>query len=106
MTDTASTKSKSASAAKPRPLTDGAKAFAKAAGSAVPISERFRGAKTRRIAARVAPALLKAAIARTGRMSDSEIIELGLLALATADDFALRMLELKGTVPQDMDLGI
>jgi hypothetical protein len=28
------------------------------------------------------------------------------MALATADDFAIRMLDLKGTIPKDFDFGI
>lgn len=62
------------------------------------------GKKTERIAARVNPTLVKAARARVGNVSDTEVIELALMALATADDFAVRFLALKGTVPQDIDL--
>jgi hypothetical protein len=62
------------------------------------------GPRTRVVRGRMAPALVEAAKRRTGIRSDTELLEAALAQLATADDFAARLAELRGSVPPDVDL--
>lgn len=57
-----------------------------------------------RIAGRIRTQLVKAAKARSGIRSDTDLLEYALACVALEDDFGQRMLALKGSVPQDIDL--
>ena len=61
-------------------------------------------AKDTRLSGRVPSRLLKAAKQRAHVSSDTELLELALARLALDDDFALRLLSFKGTLPPDFDL--
>lgn len=62
--------------------------------------------KDTRIASRVSSDLLAAARRRSGSNSDSEVIEIALVTLALEDDFGDKLVRRKGTVPDDLELGI
>ncbi len=64
------------------------------------------GNKDRTIGGRVPTALVEAAKARSGIQSDSELLLYALSKVALEDDFADRMLALKGSVPKDVMLDI
>jgi hypothetical protein len=57
-----------------------------------------------RIAGRIRTPLVKAAKARSGIKSDTDLLEYALARVALEDDFGPRMIALKGSVPQDIDL--
>jgi hypothetical protein len=63
-------------------------------------------AKDARIAGRVSSELLAAARQRAGSSSDSEILEIALATLALEDDFGEKLVRRKGSVPDDIELGI
>lgn len=62
--------------------------------------------KDARIASRVSSDLLAAARRRAGSESDSELIEIALATLALEDDFGDKLVRRKGSVPDDLELGI
>ncbi len=62
--------------------------------------------KDKRLTGRVSSELLEAAKNRAHVSSDSELIELALSRLALEDDFGVRLLRRKGTLPRDLDLAI
>lgn len=57
-----------------------------------------------RIAGRIRKKLITAAKARSGIKSDTELLEYALACVALEDDFGQKLLRLKGSVPQDIDL--
>jgi hypothetical protein len=48
--------------------------------------------------------LIKAAKARSGIRSDTQLLEYALAQVALEDDFWQKLLSLEGTVPRDIDL--
>ena len=62
------------------------------------------GPKDKRLSGRVSSSLIEAAKRRTHISSDAELLELALSRLATEDDFGIRFLRLKGSIPADLDL--
>jgi hypothetical protein len=64
------------------------------------------GAKDKTIAGRVPSALLTAAKDRSGIQSDSELLLYALSKVALEDDFAERLLALKGSIPKDIELDV
>lgn len=62
-------------------------------------------AKDARIAGRVSSALIAEAKARTGLMSDTELVEFALATVALEDQFAKAFRKTKGSVDPDLDLG-
>ena len=59
---------------------------------------------TNRIAGRIREPLIKAAKARSGIRSDTDLLEYALAQVALEDDFWQKLLSLEGTVPRDIDL--
>lgn len=57
-----------------------------------------------RIAARIRKPLIEAARARSGIKSDTELLEYALACVALEDNFGEKLLELRGTVPRELDL--
>jgi hypothetical protein len=57
-----------------------------------------------RIAGRIRGQLIKAAKARSGIRSDTQLLEYALAQVALEDDFWQKLLALEGTVPRDIDL--
>jgi hypothetical protein len=64
----------------------------------------LRGTRTRVMRGRMPEALVARAKARTGVKSDTELIELALVNLAVADDYAEWLLSQRASVSQDVDL--
>ena len=62
--------------------------------------------KSRRIGGRISPKLVALARRKTGIRSDSDLIEAGLLALATEDDFGRWLIAQGGRLDKDLDLGL
>ena len=62
-------------------------------------------AKDARIAGRVSRELIAEAKARTGLVSDTELVEFALATVALEDDFAEAFRKTKGSVDADLDLG-
>jgi hypothetical protein len=62
--------------------------------------------KSKRIGGRVSPKLVKLAKKRTGIRSDSDLIEAGLLTLATDDAFGRWLIAQAGRLDKDLDLGL
>lgn len=62
--------------------------------------------KTRRIGGRISPKLVALARRKTGISSDSDLIEAGLLTLATEDEFGRWLIAQAGRLDKDIDLGI
>jgi hypothetical protein len=60
--------------------------------------------ETSRIAGRIRRPLIEAARARSGIKSDTALLEYALACVALEDDFGKKLLALKGTVPEDIDL--
>jgi len=58
-----------------------------------------------RIAARIRKPLIKAAKARSGITSDTELLEYALACVAIEDDFGKKLITRTGSVPKDIDLG-
>lgn len=58
------------------------------------------------VGARVHKRLIEAAKAQTGLSSTTEVLEYALAKVALEDDFAARLIALKGKIPADLDLGI
>jgi hypothetical protein len=61
------------------------------------------GARSR-IAGRIRQQLLKAAKARSGIESDTELLEYAIARVALEDDFGRKLIAREGRVPQDLDL--
>ena len=64
----------------------------------------LRGRKSERIGGRVAPGLLSAAMKKSGLRSQAELLEYALAKVAIEDDYAAKLLAMKGSVPDDVDL--
>ena len=62
--------------------------------------------KTQRIGGRISPKLVALARRKTGIRSDSDLIEAGLLTLATEDDFGRWLIAQAGRLDKDLDLGV
>ena len=62
------------------------------------------GRRSHRLSARVDPGLLKAARARLGQGSDSEVVTAALAVLAGGDDFGPWLVSRAGALPDDFDL--
>ncbi|RYC15619.1 hypothetical protein [Ciceribacter ferrooxidans] len=63
-------------------------------------------AKNTRLSGRVSSDLIEAAKRRAHVTSDTELLELALSRLALEDDFGARLVDRKGSIPTDIDLGI
>ena len=59
---------------------------------------------TNRIAGRIREQLIKAAKARSGIRSDTDLLEYALAQVALEDNFWQKLLALRGSIPRDMDL--
>jgi hypothetical protein len=57
-----------------------------------------------RIAGRIRKRLVKAAKARSGIRSDTDLLEYALARVALEDDFMQRLFARKGRIPRDIDL--
>jgi hypothetical protein len=57
-----------------------------------------------RIAGRIRKPLIDAARARSGILSDTELLEYALACVALEDDFGQKLLARRGRVPKDIDL--
>jgi hypothetical protein len=64
----------------------------------------LHGRKSGRIGGRVAPALLSAAMEKSGLRSQAELLEYALAKVAIEDDYAAKLLAMKGSVPDDVEL--
>jgi hypothetical protein len=62
--------------------------------------------KTRRIGGRISPKLIALARRKTGIRSDTDLVEAGLLTLATEDEFGRWLIAQTGRLDKDLDLGI
>jgi hypothetical protein len=89
------------------------KASARASGPPRPVEATLnhasaagylRGRKSERIGGRVAPALLSAAMEKSGLRSQAELLEYALAKVAIEDDYAAKLLAMKGSVPDDVEL--
>lgn len=65
---------------------------------------RLFGSRTKRMSARVDPGLVRAARAKTGLKSDSELINAALAIVAASDDFGPWLVAQAGRLPRDFDL--
>lgn len=65
---------------------------------------QLAGARTKRMSARVDPGLLKAAKAKTGLKSDSDLICAALAVIAASDDFGPWFAAQAGRLPKDFEL--
>lgn len=63
-------------------------------------------AKNTRLSGRVPLELIEAAKKRAHVTSDTELLELALSRLALEDDFGVRLVGRKGSIPADLDLGV
>ncbi|HML12325.1 MAG TPA: hypothetical protein VK456_03405 [Xanthobacteraceae bacterium] len=63
----------------------------------------LQGRKSERIGGRVSPRLLSAAMDKSGLNSQAELLEYALAKVALEDDYAARLLAMKGSVPDDVD---
>jgi hypothetical protein len=63
-----------------------------------------QGKKGKQLSSRVHEPLLEAAAAKSG-LQGTELIDYALAKVALEDDFAERLISLKGTIPGDVDLG-
>jgi hypothetical protein len=64
----------------------------------------LRGRKSERIGGRVAPGLLSAAMEKSGLRSQAELLEYALAKVAIEDDYAAKLLAMKGSVADDVEL--
>ena len=62
--------------------------------------------KSKRIGGRISPKLVALAKRKTGIRSDSDLIEAGLLTLATDDAFGRWLIAQAGRLDKDLDLGL
>jgi hypothetical protein len=64
----------------------------------------LQGRKSERIGGRVSPGLLLAAMEKSGLRSQAELLEYALAKVALEDDYAAKLLAMKGSVADDVDL--
>lgn len=64
----------------------------------------IQGKKGKQLSGRVHETLFDAAAAKSG-LKGAELIDYALAKVALEDDFAERLIALKGTIPRDVDLG-
>jgi hypothetical protein len=64
----------------------------------------LHGRKSERIGGRVSPRLLSAAMDKSGLRSQAELLEYALAKVALEDDYAAKLLAMKGSVADDVDL--
>jgi hypothetical protein len=64
----------------------------------------LKGARTKRLSARVDPGLIKAARSKTGFSNDSELVNAALAVLAAPDDFGPWFAAQAGRLPKDFEL--
>ncbi|MGA8613440.1 MAG: hypothetical protein WB760_17400 [Xanthobacteraceae bacterium] len=64
----------------------------------------LKGARTKRLSARVDPGLIKAARTKTGLNNDSELVNAALAVLAAPDDFGPWFAAQGGRLPKDFEL--
>jgi hypothetical protein len=62
--------------------------------------------KSKRIGGRISPKLVRLAKQKTGNRSDSDLIEAGLLTMATDDAFGFWLVAQAGRLDGDLDLGL
>jgi hypothetical protein len=62
------------------------------------------GRKSERIGGRVSPGLLSAAMDKSGLRSQAELLEYALAKVALEDDYGAKLLSMKGSVADDVDL--
>lgn len=62
------------------------------------------GRKSERIGGRVSPRLLSAAMDKSGLRSQAELLEYALAKVALEDDYAAKLLAMKGSVADDVEL--
>ncbi len=62
------------------------------------------GEKSERVGGRVTKTLLSAAMERTGIRSQTKLLEYALAKVAMEDDYGAKLLEMKGSVPDDVEL--
>lgn len=74
------------------------------ARGALAASGRLTGRRSRKIGARVDPALVKAAMQRSGIRSETGLVEAGLTLLAEPDDFGAWLVTQRGTLDKDFKL--
>ena len=65
---------------------------------------KLEGARSERLSARVDPGLIKAARAKTGFASDSDLVNAALAMLAAPDDFGPWFASQAGRLPRDFEL--
>ncbi len=63
----------------------------------------LKGARTKLLRGRMPTALVAKAKERSGAVSDTELIEVALAALAVADEYPTWLLSRRGTVSKDLD---
>ena len=61
-------------------------------------------AKNARVAGRVSAELVAAAKRSAGLSSDTDVIEIALAKLALEDDFGVKLLRNKGSLPRELDI--
>jgi hypothetical protein len=64
----------------------------------------LKGRKSERIGGRVSPRLLSAAMDKSGLQSQAELLEYALAKVALEDDYGVKLLAMKGSVADDVDL--
>jgi len=64
----------------------------------------LQGRKSERIGGRVSPALLSAAMDKSGLRSQAELLEYALAKVALEDDYGATLLSMKGSVADDVEL--
>jgi len=74
--------------------------------STLAASGKLKGARTKRLSARVDPGLIKAARSRTGLNNDSELVNAALAVLAAPDDFGPWFAAQAGRLSKDFELAI
>ena len=72
--------------------------------STLAASGKLEGSRSERLSARVDPGLIKAARAKTGLGSDSELVNAVLAVLAAPDDFGPWFAAQAGRLPKDFEL--
>jgi hypothetical protein len=68
------------------------------------IAGYLHGRKSERIGGRVAPGLLSAAMDKSGLRSQAELLEYALAKVALEDDYGSKLLSMKGSVADDVEL--
>ena len=64
----------------------------------------LQGRKSERIGGRVSPRLLSAAMDKSGLRSQAELLEYALAKVALEDDYAAKLLAMKGSVADDVEM--